>query len=104
MVKHIILWELDDSLKAQEKERVKTEIKEGLEGLKGRIPGLLDIHVHKDGLATSNADLLLDASFADEAALHGYAKHPEHVNVADTKVRPYTKTRMCLDYEVSSGS
>ena len=100
MVKHMILWELDDTLNTQEKERIKTEIKEGLEGLMGKIPGLLEIHVHKDGLASSNADLMLDASFEDEAALKIYAKHPEHVKVADDKVRPYTKTRMCLDYEV----
>ena len=26
--------------------------------------------------------------------------HPAHVAVADGKVRPYTKTRVCLDFEV----
>ena len=33
-------------------------------------------------------------------ALKNYAIHPEHVAVADSKVRPYTKIRSCLDYEV----
>ena len=33
-------------------------------------------------------------------ALKGYAVHPAHVAVADGKVRPYTKTRVCMDYEV----
>ena len=99
MVKHVILWELDDKLSAQEKERIKEEIKYGLEGLKGKIPGLLGIHVNKDGLSSSNADLMLDSTFEDEAALKSYAQHPEHVKVADSKVRPYTKSRMCLDYE-----
>ena len=28
-----------------------------------------------------------------------YAKHPEHVKVADTYVRPYTTERAALDYE-----
>ena len=28
-----------------------------------------------------------------------YAKHPEHVKVADTYVRPYTMERAALDYE-----
>lgn len=100
MVKHVILWQLKDELDAQEKEAVKAEIKQGLEGLKGKIPGLLEIHVHKDGLSSSNADLMLDSVFTDEDALKGYASHPEHVSVADDKVRPYTKTRVCLDYEV----
>ena len=34
-----------------------------------------------------------------EEALKGYAKHPEHVAVANGKVRPYTVQRTCLDYE-----
>ena len=32
--------------------------------------------------------------------LKGYAKHPEHVAVADGKVRPFTVSRACLDFEV----
>ncbi|MBR4581691.1 MAG: Dabb family protein, partial [Lachnospiraceae bacterium] len=31
--------------------------------------------------------------------LKGYAVHPDHVAVADGKVRPYTKSRVCMDYE-----
>ena len=36
----------------------------------------------------------------DVEALKGYSVHPEHVAVADSKVRPYTKIRSCLDFEV----
>ena len=100
MVKHVILWQLKDELTAEEKNAVKKGIKEGLEGLAGKIPGLLEIKVQIDGLASSNADVMLDSSFSDEAALKAYAVHPDHVAVADGKVRPYTKTRACLDYEV----
>ncbi|MBR2188609.1 MAG: Dabb family protein [Eubacterium sp.] len=100
MVKHIILWQLRDELQGEEKETVKNGIKEGLEGLVGKVPGLLEVHVRTEGLATSNADVMLDSTLADEDALAGYAVHPEHVKVADGKVRPYTKTRLCLDYEV----
>ena len=99
MVKHIILWRLRDDLTPEEKERVKRDIKVGLEGLYGRIPGLLSIMVNVDGrLDSSNADVMLDSTFADEAALKAYAVHPEHVAVADGKVRPYTCQRTCLDY------
>ena len=100
MVKHIILWHLKDELSAEEKGNVKKGIKEGLEGLAGKIPGLVEIKVQTEGLASSNAEVMLDSTFEDEAALKGYAVHPEHVAVADGKVRPYTKTRMCLDFEV----
>lgn len=100
MVKHVILWQLKDELTAEEKKEVKKGIKEGLEGLTGKIPGLLEITVQIEGLASSNADVMLDSSFTDEDALKAYAVHPAHVAVADGKVRPYTKTRACLDYEV----
>lgn len=100
MVKHIILWQLKDELSAEEKKVIKAEMKESLEALVGKIPGLLDVKVQIEGLASSNAEVMLDTSFTDEAALKVYATHPEHVVVADGKVRPFTKTRLCLDFEV----
>lgn len=100
MVKHIILWTLKDEITGDEKIAVKKGIKKGLEGLMGKIPGLVDIKVNTEGLESSNADLMLDSTFEDEASLKGYAVHPEHVAVADGKVRPFTKTRSCLDFEV----
>lgn len=98
MTKHIILWTLQDGLSAEEKASVKEGIKAGLEGLAGQIPGLVEIHVQTDCLPSSNADLMLDCTFTDEAALRAYATHPAHVAVADGKVRPYTKIRSCLDF------
>lgn len=100
MVKHVILWQLKDDLSAEEKTSVKAGIKEGLEGLLGQIDGLVEIKVNTNGLPSSNAEVMLDSTFVDEGALKSYATHPAHVAVADGKVRPYTKTRMCLDYEV----
>lgn len=100
MVKHFILWNLKSEYSADEKLNIKKEIKEGLEGLMGKIPGLLDIKVYIEGLASSNADLMLDSTFEDETALKVYATHPEHVAVADGKVRPFTATRSCLDFEI----
>ena len=84
-----------------EKESVKAGIKEGLESLKGKIPGLVDIKVNTNGrLPSSTADLMLDSTFESEEALKGYSKHPEHVLVADNKVRPFTASRACLDFEI----
>lgn len=100
MVKHIILWNLKDEFSTEEKEAIKAGIKSGLEGLKGQVPGLLEITVHTNGLPSSNADLMLDSTLENEEALKSYAIHPAHVAVADTKVRPFTKTRMCLDFEI----
>ena len=100
MVKHVIIWTLKDEFSPDEKESIKLGIKEGLESLKGKIPGLVDIQVNINGLKSSNADLMLDSTFESEDALKGYSSHPQHVAVANTKVRPYTKIRSCLDYEI----
>lgn len=101
MVKHIILWTLNPELSDEEKQTVKAGIKAGLEGLVGKVPGLIEVKVHIDGrLASSNADVMLDSTLESEEALKGYAQHPDHVAVANTKVRPYTVQRACLDFEV----
>ena len=100
MVKHIILWTLKEELSGEEKETIKRGIKEGLEGLKGQIPGMIDISVRTDYLPTSTVDVMLDTTFEDADALAAYAKNPKHVAVADTKVRPFTSNRACMDFEV----
>ena len=100
MVKHVILWKLKDEYSGAQIEEIKKGIKEGLEGLKGQIPGLVDIVVNINGLDSSNFDLMLDSTFTDEEALKAYAVHPAHVAVANGKVRPHTAVRACLDYEV----
>lgn len=100
MVKHVIVWTLKDEYTAEEKENIKKGIKEGLEGLMGKVPGLTDIKVYTEGLTSSNGDLMLDSTLTDEAALKGYAVHPDHVAVAENKVRPFVKQRSCFDVAV----
>lgn len=100
MVRHVILWQIKDEYSAEEKEAIKKGVKEGLESLVGKVPGLTEAHVQCVGLASSSADLMLDSTFENEEALKAYKDHPEHVAVADGKVRPHMKTRVCLDYVV----
>lgn len=100
MVKHIILWNIDDKYSAQEKEEIKKNIKIKLEDLMGKIDGMVDIKVNITPLASSNIDLMLDSTFENEEAFKGYIVHPLHVEVADTYVRPFTSHRSCIDFEV----
>ena len=101
MVKHIILWKLRSELSEEEKRERALSIKQGLEGLQGQVPGLLDIHVQIDGrLESSNADIMLDCTLESAEALKGYAIHPAHVAVANGVVRPVTEVRTCLDFEI----
>lgn len=98
MVRHVILWKLKEELSAAEKRQVLVNMKRELEALVGTVPGLLSLSVHIEGLATSNADAMLDSTFTDAAALAGYAVHPAHVAAADGFVRPFAQTRLCLDF------
>ena len=97
MVRHIILWQIkDDADKASVKKKRK---KRRLKGWQERLTVFLSVKVHINGLESSNADMMLETSFTDEAALKGYSVHPLHVKAADTYVRPFTKLRVCLDFE-----
>lgn len=100
MVKHIIVWSLKDEYSDAEKTEIKKGIKDGLEGLKGKVPGIIDITVQTEGLESSSGDLMLDSTFESVEALNGYTVHPAHVEVATTKVRPFVKIRSSFDYQV----
>lgn len=97
MVKHIILWNLKDEFNNEE---TKKGIKESLEALAGVVPGLLEISVQTEKLESSTADVMLYSVFESEEALKAYAIHPAHVEAANTRVRPFTASRACLDFVV----
>ena len=99
MVRHMIIWTLKDEYSDAEKADIKKGIKDGLEGLQGKIPGMVSIRVLTEGLPSANTDLMLDSLFEDADTLKGYSVNPLHQAVANGKVRPYTKTRSCFDFE-----
>lgn len=99
MVRHVIIWTLKDEYSAEEKAEIRKGIKAGLEGLQGKIPGMVSIRVLTEGLPSANADLMLDTEFENAEALKGYSVNPLHQAVANEKVRPFTKIRSCFDFE-----
>ena len=100
MVRHVIVWTLKDEYSDSEKAQIKAGIKEGLEGLAGKIPGLVEIRVNTEGFGSSSGDAMLDSLFENEESLKNYSSNPLHVEVATTKVRPFAKVRSSFDYEV----
>lgn len=99
MIKHIILWQLKDELSDNEKKEIKINIKNGLENLLGKIPGILEIKVLIDPLETSNVDIMLDSSFEDDNALAVYTNDSKHIRVKDELIVPYVKSRYCMDFK-----
>ncbi|MBQ8588258.1 MAG: Dabb family protein [Clostridia bacterium] len=100
MVKHIIVWTLKSEYSNEEKEKIKSDIKLSLESLMGKVPGLTDIKVQTQCLASSNADLMLDSTFVSEDAFKGYLVHPDHVAAANDYVRPHVMIKSCVDFEI----
>jgi len=98
MVKHMIIWKFKDEV--TDKEARALAIKTALEGLVGKIEGLLEMHIQTQSLPSSSGDLMMDSSFESAGALASYAKHPLHVEIADGLVRPFMAQRLSLDYEV----
>jgi quinol monooxygenase YgiN len=97
MVKHIVMWRLRDK---STKDADAGRIKELLESLTGRIPGLLKIEVGVNFIEDANsADVVLYSEFIDAAALAGYQVHPLHLEVVP-QVKALTVERRSADYLV----
>ena len=97
MVKHIIIWEFKEGFSAEENRANAEKVKAGLEGLKGRISGLMDARVRIDLLSSSTGNIMLDCTFDNEESLKGYQVNPEHLKVAEF-VRTATQNRKCVDF------
>jgi len=99
MVKHIVMWRLRDG--ASKAADAKT-IKSLLEGLSGKIPGLLKIEVGVNFIEDANAsDAVLYSEFVDRAALAAYQSHPLHLAVVP-EVKARAIERRSADYFVSN--
>ena len=96
MVKHMIIWKLKEDI---DQGAVKAAIKEQLEGLVGKIDGLLEMKIHTECYPCSAGDILMDSTFQSKEALDAYQAHPTHQKIANELVRPNAASRLSFDYE-----
>jgi hypothetical protein len=98
MIRHIVFWRLNgDSAEARAKQAC--DIKAALEGLNGKIPGLLRIEVGIDFSAgPDSADVALYSEFESREALDAYHHHPDHLAAAPV-VKAARVERRVVDYE-----
>jgi len=92
MVKHIVMWRLKNKADA-------AQVKQQLEGMKGRIEGLLALEVGLNFAESSPVDIALYSEFKDRAALESYVDHPVHVPVKQF-VGARVAERWVTDYEI----
>ena len=99
MIRHIVFWRLKDNAHGNDRATNALLIKQKLEGLRGRIPGLLSIEVGIDFVAgDASSHLALVSEFASKEALAGYQVHPEHKAIVPFVAEAATERRM-VDYE-----
>ena len=96
-MKHIVAWKLKDEAQGNNKETNARLIKEKLEGLVGKIPGLLKAKVVKTADNGKDFDIALVSKFESPEALAAYQSHPLHEEAANF-VRSVVETRACIDY------
>jgi quinol monooxygenase YgiN len=100
MVKHIIIWRLLPQAHGNSAAVNAQHIKEKLEALAGKIPGLLKIEVGIDfSRKEDSGDLVLYSEFADRAALEAYKVHPDHQAVFPF-IAQARASRVVADYEL----
>lgn len=101
MIKHIVLWKLDDSYATAEKDAIKIALRKKLLDLKEEINVLIYIEIYENNPEASekNYDILLDTNFNSMEDLAVYQEHPSH-----QKVLKYVKTlkvqRAAIDYSL----
>ncbi len=100
MVIHIVMWNFKAEVEEDKKQAIKAEMAANLKGLVGQVPGLLTVEFVENPISSSTHDIALVTTLEKAEDIAVYGKHPAHVHVADTYVRPYVCDRVCLDCEI----
>lgn len=97
MATHIVMWNLKPELTEEQKKEAAAMVKEKLEALTGRVPGLIRAEVMINETEASTRDLALFCEFEKAEDIPAYQIHPAHVEAAGY-VRTVTCDRVCFDY------
>lgn len=98
MVHHIVMWKFKPEIPEEKKPELKAAMKENLNALVGKVPGLVEMNFIDQPIPSSTHDIALVSVLEKEEDIAVYGSHPDHVAAADTYVRPYVTERACLDY------
>lgn len=99
MIKHIVMWKLKETAHGNDKATNAKLVKEKLEGLRGKIEGLISIEAGIDILGGGNYDVVLYSELKDEATLDFYQNHPLHQAILPF-IREAVDARCAVDYKI----
>lgn len=98
MIKHIVMWKLEEVAEGNDRDENAKLIKTSLEALVGVIDGIIKLEVGQN-INPKGHDLVLYSEFESLEALHAYDAHPEHQKVREF-LRKVIVERVAIDYEV----
>ena len=94
MLKHIVMWKLKEENRADN----ALQIKQMLEAMAGKVPGLRAIEVGINAIhGPDTCDVVLYCEFEDEQALNDYNEHPDHLAIRNF-VKHIRESRHQVDY------
>jgi heme-degrading monooxygenase HmoA len=100
MIKHLVFWRLLPSANGNDSATNARQIKERLEALNGKLPGMAKLEVGIDvSKSEESADVALYSEFESKEALAAYLAHPEHKAVVPFILAARSERRV-VDYEV----
>lgn len=81
MIKRIVFWKVTGDTQAIKSANAK-KLKELLESMSGKIPGMLSLEVAVNESRSDDAsDIVFITTFKDDQSLIDYNDHPEHVRI-----------------------
>jgi hypothetical protein len=100
MLRHIVLWKLDQAYSFKEREVIKEILKEKLLNLKKDIMVLrsIDVYFNSPEGPDDNYDIILDTLFGSKNDLNIYQAHQAHIKVVEY-LKTIKKLRTAIDFE-----
>jgi len=98
MVKHIVMFQLKDTLSMDERLDVMNRFKAAIEALPAKIDVIRKVFVGLNINEAEKWDICLESEFDTLDDVKFYAVHPDHVAAAGI-LKDAKQDRACVDYE-----
>ncbi len=99
MIRHIVMWNIEDGVNGRTKEENGLLFKEKIEALKSTIAEIVEIEVALDILHTDQSrDMVLVGDFKSLEDLKTYAGHKDHLEVVAFG-KEFLRDRVVCDYD-----
>lgn len=101
MIKHIVLWRLNETAYGNNKRTNAHILKEKLLAMKSKVDGLLKIEVGFDfSKEKDSCDVVLYTEFENKEALYQYQNHQDHQEIKKW-INDVRYERRVVDYETT---